>query len=334
MADELTHESTPEEIQSFVDDIHSERMGDQAKPEKSDAEIVNAHADNIHKETTAAPDKGGEKTAEPKGKGETADDRAWLDDDLKSEVAAFGIGEDELADFTSREEVERAMRLFDKSALEAGRKAMAEGEESKGTPRDDKGRFVKSATEAPAKEPEKTTKAGYEIKLTKDVYDDAIVEEFTRLRDHYESRLAALEESSKARLDTLEARFLEADARAEEQHFDSLVDSLGHADLFGKTDGENAKQLERRKDLHVAVKAQMLGLAALGRPTEMSESLVNRVARMVFAEELGKKDLKSRTSRISKQSNGRQGGGATRPTDPPESTRDWADRFYKELASA
>jgi hypothetical protein len=66
----------------------------------------------------------------------------------------------------------------------------------------------------------------------------------------------------------------------------------------------------------------------------MSESLINRVARMVFADELGKKDIKSRTNRISRQSNGRMGGGATRPTDPPESPRDWADKLYKELVGS
>lgn len=320
---EISEVSTPEEIQSFVDDIAAERMGDKAPP-KSDAEIVNGHANNVQKETPSPI--GDDETAEvpSKGKGEKTQNRSWLDDDLKSEVSAFGISDEELADFTSREEVERAMRLFDKSALEAGRKAMAEGEESKGAPRDDKGRFAKSEAETPAKEPEKASaKGGYEVTLDKNVYDDEIVNEFTRMRDHYESRLEALE-----------ARFLEADAKAEEQHFDSLVDSLGHTDLFGKTDKEDAKQLQRRQDLHVAVKAQMLGLQALGRPTEMSESLINRVARMVFAEELGKKELKSRTNRITKQSNGRQGGSATRPSEPRESARDEADRLYRELVGA
>lgn len=320
---ELTEETTSEELQAIVEDIATERAGDKAPP-KSDAEIVSGLPNN----ETPAASKGDEtETAEApsKGKGEKADDRSWLDDDLKAEVSAYGIGEDELADFASREEVERALRIFDKTALEAGRKAMAEGE-SKETGRDEKGRFV-AATAAAAEttEPEKTpgTKAGYEVKLDKAVYDDGIVEEFTRMRDHYEERLQ-----------TLEARFLEVDARAEEQHFDSLVDSLGHADLFGKSDKEDAKQLQRRKDLHVAVKAQMLGLSALGRPTEMSESLINRVARMVFAEELGKKDLKSRTNRISRQSNARQGGGATRPDAPRESARDEFDRLYKELAGS
>jgi len=69
----------------------------------------------------------------------------------------------------------------------------------------------------------------------------------------------------------------------------------------------------------------------LGRPAELNESLVGRVARMVFAEDLGKKDLKNRTRKISKQSNARQGGGATRPSDPREDPRDEAERLYKEL---
>jgi hypothetical protein len=331
MADELTQESTPEEIQSFVDDIAAERAGDNAPPKpesKSDAEIVNGLANNEVKEKTPAATAGDETAEEtakaPEGKGET-DDRSWLDDDLKAEVAAYGIGEDVLADFTSREEVERALRIFDKTALEAGRKKLAEGE-SKGTTRDDKGRFVKSETEIAKAEPEKKPGAkadGYEVKLDKSVYDDGIVEEFTRMRDHYESRLEGLESIVHT-----------ANARAEEQHFDSLVDSLGHTDLFGKSDHENAKQLERRRDLHVQVKAMINGMASLGRPTEMSEALINRVARMVFAEELGKKDLKSRTVKISKQSNGRQGGGATRPNEPREDPRDAADRLYKELLGA
>jgi hypothetical protein len=143
------------------------------------------------------------------------------------------------------------------------------------------------------------------------------------MRDHYESRLEALE-----------SRFYEADARAEEERFDNLVDSLGHADLFGKTGSEGPKELQRRQDLIVAVKAQQIGLERLGRPTELNESLVSRVARMVFAEDLAKKDLKQRTRKISKQSNGRQGGGVTRPQDPREDPRAEADRLYRELERA
>ena len=81
-------------------------------------------------------------------------------------------------------------------------------------------------------------------------------------------------------------------------------------------------------------KAQQIGLERLGRPTEMNESLVNRVARMVFAEDLAKKDLKQRTRKITRQSNARQGGGVTKPQDPREDPRAEFDRLYRELERA
>lgn len=315
--EELTEQSTKEELDSYVEhvveDVKAERAG-----EKGDARITADHADNEHKQAKPVEQKE-TPVVEEEADDKSGESESWVDDDVKAEVAAYGIEESELADFASREELDRALRLFDKTALEAGRKALAESgkADADGDPkRNEKGQFQKKE-ERP---PEAKADGRYEIALNKDVYDDELVAEFTRMRDHYESRLEALE-----------SRFAEADSKAEEKHFDSIVDSLGHADLFGKTDSEDTKQLQRRQDLHLAVKAQMLGLAQLGRPTEITDSLVNRVARMVFAEELGKKDLKTRTRKITKQSHGRQGGGATRPQDPREDPRDEFDRLYKEL---
>ena len=243
---------------------------------------------------------------------------------MKAEVAAYGIEESELADFASREELERALRLFDKSALEAGRKALAEseGKEKKPEPEEATGRVRGEDGKFLPKEG-KPKEGRYEVTLDKELYDEGLIGELEKIRDHYDSRL-----------ELLESRFHEADAEAEERRFDGLVDSLGHADLFGKTGSESPKELQRRQDLIVAVKAQQIGLERLGRPTELNESLVSRVARMVFAEDLAKKDLKQRTRKISKQSNGRQGGGVTRPQDPREDPRAEADRLYRELERA
>lgn len=317
MPAELTEQSTAEEVKEYAEQVVKDVQEERAGEPKPDAQIVSEHAENDPKKTPVAEEKSGDEV-EPKESGK----ESWIDDDLKAEVAAYGIQESELADFASREELDRALRLFDKSALEAGRKALSESEPA----RNEKGQFAKKeeSKDEPKPDTPSQAKAGsYEIKLSKDVYDDEIIGEFTRMRDHYESRLSAIEE-----------RFAATELAAEEKHFDSLVDALGHADLFGKSDQESDKQLQRRKDLHVAVKAQMLGLAQLGRPTELSEALVARVARMVFAEDLTKKDLKNRTRKITQQSNGRQGGGATRPQDPREDPRDEADRLYKELAGA
>jgi hypothetical protein len=324
---ELTPESTKEEVTSYVDEVvkevEAERTGE--KDTKDDARLAVEHADNEHKpkpegakaENTAASEDEGEDSAKADKSGE----ESWVTEDLKAEAAAYGIKDSELTEFASREEFERALRLFDKSALEAGRKALAESDK---TPtRNEKGQFEKREPAADPKPSEGKKDGAYEVKLDRTKWDDEIVNELEAIRDHYESRFEAME-----------SQFAAIDARAEEQHFDGLVDALGHTDLFGKSGHENTKELQRRRDLHVAVKAQMLGMAQLGRPTELSESLVSRVARMVFGEELGKKDLKNLTRKITKQSNGRQGGGATRPQDPREDPRDAADRLYKEMSGA
>ncbi len=335
---ELKDDATHEEILEVVDKIVEDRKAEEESPkeEKGDAQKIAEDRDKpVTETTTAETESGSDDTADNSdGDEESGDSESqapdWLDDELKAEVAALGIDETELADFTSRDELERALRFFDRSALEAGRKAMAEGDESKKEIKPAPGEQEKAVEKEPEK---KEPKEGqYEIKLAnKGRYDDDLaddlVEEFTGMRDHYESRLNALE----TRFTEAEA---EAGARADaeaERHFDSIVDSLGHADLFGKSGKEKPKELQRRQDLHVAVRAQQIGLQTLGHSVELDKSLVNRVARMVFMEDLGKKDLKARTRKISTQSNGRMGGGNTRAPDVPETLGEEMRRLHKEL---
>jgi len=314
--------------EQVVKEVAAERAGEQPEP-KSDAQITSEHAGKPANNETTAETKSGTDTAEvkPDDSEDTAevtdqgdDGREWLDDDLKAEVAAFGIEESELADFASRDEVERALRLFDKSALEVGRKALAEPEDEGSTARNEKGQFAKK--EEPKADPPETRDGRYEFKA--DIYDEDLEGDLKGFRDYVDQRLTAVE-----------ARFAEAaaesEAIAEERHYDNLVDSLGHDDLFGKTDKENAKQKERREDLFVEVKTYLKGREVLGRPAELNETVVNRIARSLFADELGKKELKTRTRKIAKQSNGRQGGGTTRPQDPREDPRDEFDRLYRQL---
>ena len=352
MADkvELTAESTKDDVAAYVEEVVNEVAAERAgetstgtgKPGKGDAQIV---AEQSSAKRPSEPSKPTSKTPtaeKPSGDDDTVEVEAqdqgdetgdlapsWLDDGLKADVAAYGFKPEEVSDFTSREELERALRLFDKSALEAGRKALAESggevkqpavEEATGRVRGEDGKFLPKEGKAEA---EKAKAGRYEISLDREEFDDRLVVELEKIRDHYDSRLEALE-----------SHFQAAAVKAEEERFDNLVDSLGHADLFGKTGSESPKELQRRQDLIVAVKAQQIGLERLGRPTELNESLVSRVARMVFAEDLAKKDLKQRTRKISKQSNGRQGGGATRPQDPREDPRAEADRLYRELERA
>jgi hypothetical protein len=336
--EELTQESTTEDVKTYVDQVVEEVQAERAGTEKDDARITVEHADNEHK-TPVAEKKSGDDAAKPKGKGEVKDageeessKAEWLDDDLKAEVAAYGIEESELADFTSREELDRALRLFDKSALEAGRKALAE-EGDKATGRNAKGQFLKKEAE-PKADPKAEGKpeaadGKYEPKLDKAVYDEEIVNEFTRMRDHYEARREELETRFKA----LEERFLESDAKAQEQQFDSAIDKLDMPKLFGTTGKETPDELKKREEVMAQARVLQAGYRTFGRDVEMG-SLVSRAAPMVFSSEFDKHNLKNRTRKISKQSNGRQGGGATRPQDPRDDPRDEADRLYKELERA
>ena len=324
---EATPDTSADDIKQYAEsvaqEVEQERKGE---PEgKSDAQITNEQARPAKDEPKKTPVENNsdrDSALEGEKTGDVPEGPEWLDDDVKAEAAAYGVEESELADFASREELDRELRLFDKTALEAGRKAMAESETS--PTRDEKGKFVKK--EEPKVEPskEETQRDGrYEVSLDPDLYDEEIIGEFTRLREHYESRFEALE-----------SHFAEASASAEEQRFDNFVDSLGHADLFGTTGKESDKELERRRDLNVAVKAQMIGLERLGRPAEMSQQLISRVANMAFGDELGKKRLKQQTSKISRQSQLRQGGSPTKPLPPGDDPRDEADRLYKELERA
>ena len=324
-------------MKQMVEEIAAERSGDTAE-DKSDAQITSEHANNEHKETPAV-DKPGSETADVVTEdgddqgGDDSGEQSWIDDDLKAEVAAYGIDDSELADFANREELELALRFLDKRALAAGREALAEADgegEAKGASRDEKGQFTKGEEKQDppkADTPPESQDGRYEITLDKDVYDEEVVGEFTRMRDHYESRLSSLE----SRIADSQAYYEDAAAAVAEQRFDSAVDSLQMPQLFGTTGKESPQELERRQDLLVQAKAQQLGLKKLtGRDVDL-ESLVARVAPMVFSEDFDKQKLKSRTRKISKQSNGRQGGGATRPQDPREDPRDEADRLYKEL---
>ncbi len=319
---DATRDTSSDDISAYADQVAKEVEAERAGESKSDAQITNEQAGTQQPadktiDTPAENNSGSDSASEGEETGNDTESPEWLTDDVKAEAAAYGIDESEIADFASREELDRALRLFDKTALEAGRKAMAESEK---TPvRDEKGKFVKKETEVPKEE---TPQDGrYQVALDKDLYDEEIIGEFTRLRDHYESRFEALE-----------SHFAAQSASAEEQRFDNFVDSLGHSDLFGTTGKESDKELERRRDLNVAVKAQMLGLSQMGRPTEMTQQLISRVANMAFGDELGKKRLKQQTSKISKQSNKRQGGSPTKPIPPSDQPREEFARLYDEMA--
>lgn len=310
--EEMSHEDLMKTVDEIASEVEEERKGEEAPKEepKPDAQITTEHTDT----TTDLRESEDSDTADETVSEKTGEEEDWLTDDLRAEAAAVGIDEKTLEEFANREELDRAMRILDRNLDAERQKVLDEREKGKKEEPEKK-------AEKPA-EPETGTDGKYEVKLDKDVYDDEIVEEFTRLRDHYETRIAALEE-----------RFQAADDAAEEERFDRSVDALEFAQLFGKTGEESASEMAKRKELFEHVQIEQTVMKRLGRNVSYN-ALVQRVARSLFPDEYDKKLLKNHTRRISRQADKRQGGGATRPTDTPESPREYADRLYKEMAGA
>lgn len=306
---ELTEETTKEELQAVVDQLAADRAPDAEDEEKSDAQITSEHADTEQPSDTE--DTADEPVGETTGEEEKKADSDWLTKDLRAEAAALGIDKKELAEFTSREELERAFKILNRNLDDDRKKVAAERKKENVKP-----------DEKPA-EAEKASSDGYKVDLDKNVYDDKIVEEFDRLSKHYESRLAELEQ-----------RLGERDAAAQEERFDRSVDALTFAELFGKTGEESDTEMDRRKELFEHVQIEEEVLKRRGRAVTDYNALVERVARSIFPEQYEKKTIKNHTRKISRQSDKRQGGGATRPTDPPEDPREFADRLFKEMAGA
>lgn len=312
MATDLNENSTHEDIQAAVKEIVENRQGEDATPE-SDAQKIAEERDQPAGHVDEEPTN--EDTTQ---EGETSGEgQEWIDDDLLAEAAAYGVGDDEVAEFTSREEFDRAMKFMSKSALDAGRKALADGESQ---PRDpETQRFMKKEPESKEDTPKE---GGYEVALDPDVYDEGIIKEFTQLRDHYESRLSALE-----------SHLLDAAASEQEQRFDAAIDALKHTSLFGKTGNETPKEVQRREAVLEAVNAQMASLDAQGRSGDF-EFWVGVMAKGLFADEFNKKAVKARTKQVASQSKGRMSSGGGKPTDPPETRREKFRRLHEEMERA
>lgn len=289
--EELNEESTTEQINEYVEELAAVSEAEREEQDKDDSQIISEHTNNEHRENTKVVEAKSDDDSEAGESDEESSD--WFDDDVKAEIAAYGIDESDIKDFANREELDRALRLLDRNAVEDGRRAI-EGSD------DDE--------EEETEEPDEGTYAP----LDPDVYDDEIV----RNDSAFNTRLAALE-----------SLLIHRDALDKERQFDAVIDEMGHGKLFGKTGEETAKQLKNRENVYIAVNAQ---LNARGGG-DMSH-WVKVLSQGLFAEEFGKKTIQNHTRKISRQSNGRQGGGVTRASDPREDPADEFERLYKEMS--
>ncbi len=360
IASEIIDDATPEEVDAIVKDVMGQKelssdtkaagaadeQGTSKQTESTETQVGDEQSADESVEDDAAADQtkvGGEGSAKKDEEGSRKQD--WLTDDVLAELPRW-ISEEELSEFSSRDEFDRALALMDRAALRAGREAGKQGgsEESQGAePTGERkqehsqdGKFRKRQEED-GKGKDSESKP-FEIDLDLSEFDEDLGEKvkdaFTGLRDHYEARLQSLDE----RFDAIEAEGRTREAAVAATQFDAIVDSLGYAGLFGKAGEESEKELEARRTLFNGVEAYSAGLAKFGREAPVNKAFVGRVVRMEFAEFVSKQDHKNLTKRITRQSNMRMGVGAERPAEQeykgPLKKHPDVRRAYKELREA
>lgn len=341
---ELKDDATREDVAAMVKDYMEERASTTGD---DDAKNKTAGDDDVHSvvadDAAASQDKAGGEDSDAK---ETkSDNQKWLTDDVRAELPRW-ISDEDLSEFSSRDELDRALGLMDRAALKAGRDAGkprddedqdADKAEKRSRERSQDGKFVKQQKQEDVKGKGESP-ASFDVDLDLSEFDEDLSKKvkgaLTGLRDHYEGRMKSLDE----RFAAIEADNQLRATQAVESQFDSIVDSLGHTDLFGKAGEESEKQLEARRTLFDETHVYLTGLKALGRTGRMDAASVGRVLRMAFADHISKQEQKNLTKRITRQSNMRMGVGAERPADQefkgPLRQHPDIQRAYKALQEA
>lgn len=228
---------------------------------------------------------------------------SWIDDGVKQLGAAFGMADEDLADFKSREEFDRAARVFARRALEAG-KAPNQPATPEVKPES------KTETEKPVDEfdPDAWKAEGYDEKTIKLV------------KSHREAmeRLAKQEEAIAA----IHQQAAEVDRNRYLNFFHTSVDSL-EPELFGRSvdkDGRvtplDAKANENRAKLWEAVHTIQAGIetraAQSGKAPVIPPfaELLNSAKQLVFANELRQMNESKRSNAIREQAKTRRPAAA------------------------
>lgn len=272
-------------------------VGDAAEPEKGESEGKEVESETI-------PDE-------------------WLDEETRDLASAMGLSDDDLSEFGSKKELERALRLLDRKAFEAGKAAAKPAGEK---PQFDGARGASNGHTS-------TTDVLADLSRFKlgDQWDEeaakpvnAFIDAATTTIRDLQTRIDAFEQSETRRAaEDVRSRALQA------------LHSLGHADLFGKP-GEKPTR-EQQTNIDKAIDAHYTharGLIASGRSVAPTPAFLKAAVQLAFGDQLTKQTERQVVERLRKQSSRRTGGGAGKPMPQKpvegETTRQMAQRIASD----
>lgn len=310
---------TPEERQADVDalvdaakatagpDEPDEEKQEDTEQTPGDDDETTVVADAAEGEDEESHDDSDSDVGEEGADGEPAD---WLDTETRDFANVMGVTDEDLKLITSRDELDRVLRIIDRRAFEAGKAAL-------GTP-------PAAAVTAPAKEAPKEEETppaddvlgeldkfklgdGWEPEAAKPVNDfmEAAAAEIRKLRGEVGQMKAAREQESAATV----RQQIEREATV-------AVRSLGMTKLFGEPNKaptrEQAANIAKAIEAHVV---HMNGLFATNRWPEgvdpkPTPALMKSAAQLAFGDQLLQEQQRQRVEKLKKQSAKRTGGVA------------------------
>jgi len=274
-------DAVSEDLLKLQDDFDSKIESDTDEPSYSDEEDddIEVESDDDSDEKSADDDK--DDADEKPGTKPDSDEKSAISDDLIRRAERLGLDADEAKAFKSPDTLEKVL-----SSLE--------GEQGEETPK-------------PDQQPDNPFK--FKLSLSKDEYDDHMVDQFEAMNDHYAQQITRLYQA-------VDRIFGERDTAK----FDGMVDRLGSEweSVFGKGSESDldptSTEFKARARLYREMNTIQQGRAKLGKPPLPAKEAFEKALHGEFHKEfqkikdgeLGKK-LKTRKRQMLNRPTRRQG---------------------------
>jgi len=301
----LTPEQQETEVSQAVESTREKRVEravatgeyrpEQETPDESERKPVPDDETPVGDDAAKTQDDDAEKGAgEGKEDGEAGEPEAeaseWLDQETRDFAAMMGLSGTELSEFGSKEELERALRIIDRKAFEAGTAATPKAPETPST----------SQALADAFADLQKYKVG-------DDFDEGVAKPLNSFVDAAVAQIKDLQN----RLGFFEQQGVQTAVAETRREASASLQTLGYSELFGKPGEtltpEQAKNIERAIDAHFV---HARGLLQSGRQVAPTPQFLRAAVNLEFGDELKKIDQRRTTDRLRKQSAKKLGGSS------------------------
>lgn len=251
---------------------------------------------------------------------------SWIDDDVRGMAATLGIPVEKLSGFSTREEFDRALSLVDAAVMRRVQSSQAGADQQQQLTQQAQQESVQRHVEDPNRRPDGTflpadqrgqdsgQASSVDLGLDPELYEDIFVKDMNRIHGSLASRIDQLESFIGQLQHAENARFQQSYA----ERFDSIVDSLGHPELFGESGKETPDQFENRKKLFADTSAYIDGLSrSQGRRIRLEKAIVDRAKHISFADHLSSQARQKILTQLRDQSADRMGGSAQSGQEVP-----------------